>query len=165
MRAIPVILRSRAAGVDRRALRRLLDDCLDSERVDAGTGVSLVLAGDRLVRRLNAQWRGRDRVTDVLSFPEGNSPPLPPEATEDRSVGEVIVSLPQCLRQAAERGEDPGVELVRLVVHGFLHCLGHDHEKPEERARMTASERRLRARARRAGLGSGLVRVRRSRHP
>jgi probable rRNA maturation factor len=114
-----------------------------------------------MVRRLNREWRGKDRPTDVLSFPAGDPPPLPPGADDPArlQLGEIVISLPRCREQAAEQGVDPGVELARLVIHGVLHLLGHDHEEAGERARMQARERRLRAWAAQHGIGPGMLRM------
>jgi probable rRNA maturation factor len=119
------------------------------------------LAGDRLVRRLNREWRGKDRPTDVLSFPAGDPPPLPPGAEESSGphLGEIVISVPRCREQAAEQGVDPGVELARLVIHGVLHLLGYDHEDTMDRVRMQARERRLRAWAAESGIGPGMLTV------
>jgi probable rRNA maturation factor len=140
--------------VERTALRRLVDRCLTAEGIAESRGLGLVLCGDRLMRTLNRSWRGVDRTTDVLSFSAGDA--RVPVAI-DPMLGEVVVSIPRCRRQAAERGVDPGVELVRLVVHGVLHVLGYDHERESERARMVPRERLLRAWARRHGIGAGLL--------
>jgi probable rRNA maturation factor len=119
------------------------------------------LAGDRLVRRLNHEWRGKDRPTDVLSFPAGDLPPLPPGAEESvpSYLGEIVISVPRCREQAAMQGVDPGVELARLVIHGVLHLLGYDHEGGGERVRMQARERKLRAWAAGSGIGPGMLLV------
>jgi rRNA maturation RNase YbeY len=160
-RTLPVAVRTRGAAADRGALRVLMRRCLDSGNAAPGTGLSLVLAGDRLVRRLNREWRGKDRPTDVLSFPAGDPPPLPPglEESSNSSLGEIVISVPRCREQAAEQGVDPGVELARLVIHGALHLLGHDHEEAKDRLRMQARERTLRAWAARRGIGPGLLPV------
>lgn len=93
--------------------------------------------GDRAIRRLNRDFRGIDAATDVLSFPGGPTP-------EGRHLGDVVVSVPTARRQASERGEDPERELRALVLHGVLHCLGHDHERDD--GEMERLERRLRRR-------------------
>jgi rRNA maturation RNase YbeY len=159
-KTLPVAVRTRGAVADRGALRLLLRRCLDSGHATSETGLGLVLAGDRLVRRLNREWRGKDRSTDVLSFPAGAPLPLPPGADEPDGVnlGEIVISVPRCREQALEQGIDPGVELARLVIHGVLHLLGHDHEEAAARARMQALERRLRAWAARRGIGPGMLR-------
>ena len=119
--------------------------------------VSLLITGDDTVRALNAEHRGLDETTDVLSFSaehpghwegDGESPReqspeelfvLPPGMPQP--LGEIIVSWPQAQRQAAERRADPVQELAHLVIHGALHLVGHDHVEPEETARMQALER------------------------
>ena len=170
MRPVPIALRSRAAVVDRGALRRFIASCLDREGVPAAEGLGLVLAGDRLVRRLNREWRGLDRTTDVLSFPLDAGPPLPPEALASLPVlrGEVVVSIPRCLEQARAQKVTAGAELARLIAHGLLHCLGYDHETARARARMEPRERAARAWARRDGTDGWLrsrVARRKARHP
>ena len=119
--------------------------------------ISLLITGDETVRSLNAQFRGLDEVTDVLSF-SADHPGLwegaaePPEETtggfdfvvppgEPAPLGEVIVSYPQAKRQAKERGAPLEHELALLVVHGVLHLTGHDHLDPEETALMQSKER------------------------
>ena len=162
-RPVPVTLRFRALRVDRVPLQRLLRRCLDAEEAPSGFGIGLILAGGRLLRQLNREWRGRDATTDVLSFPYDEAPPLPAEAgagsvlAEARLLGEIVISIPRCREQAATQGVDPGVELVRLAVHGALHVLGYDHELPLERAAMERRERSLRRWARGAGLGPGVI--------
>ena len=160
-RTLPVAVRTRGAAADRGALRVLLRCCLDSGHTVPGTGLGLVLAGDRLVRRLNREWRGKDRPTDVLSFPAGDPPPLPPGAEESSGpyLGEIVISVPRCREQAAMQGVDPGVELARLVIHGVLHLLGYDHGDVMERVRMQARERKLRAWAAGSGIGPGMLRM------
>ena len=119
--------------------------------------VSLLITGDETVRALNAEYRGLDETTDVLSFSadhpghwegEGEGPELqqdgskfvlPPELP--RPLGEIIVSWPQAQRQAREHGLSAEQELAHLVVHGALHLLGYDHLEPGDTALMQARER------------------------
>ncbi len=121
--------------------------------------MSLVITDDETVHSLNAQFRGLDEVTDVLSFSaehpghwEGEAGPpvdavgagdfdfvMPPG--ELSPLGEVIVSYPQAQRQAEERGAPLEHELALLVVHGVLHLTGHDHLEPEETELMQSKER------------------------
>jgi len=93
--------------------------------------------GDRAMRRTNRDFRGKDRTTDVLSFPGGPTP-------EGRHLGDVLVCVPAARRQAAESGRPAGREVRRLLLHGLLHCLGHDHER--DGGAMERLERRLAAR-------------------
>jgi probable rRNA maturation factor len=94
--------------------------------------LSLALVSDRRMRSLNREWRGKDRPTDVLSFPQHGA-----------SLGDVVISLDAARRQAREGGWSLSAELRRLLAHGLLHCLGHDHRTAQEARRMAAAERRL----------------------
>lgn len=120
-----------------------------------GPRLDVVVADDETVRRLNSEYRGLDQTTDVLafSFEHGgeymgdDSPPTSPESfdfilppREEAWLGEVIVSYPQAVRQAAQSGRDAGQELTALLVHGVLHLLGYDHVDPAEEAVMKALE-------------------------
>ena len=95
---------------------------------------------DREVRRLNRDFRGKDRPTDVLSFP-GEEPVVPGDG---HHLGDVVIAVPTARRQAAELGHDLRHELRLLLLHGVLHCLGHDHET--DGGTMDRLERRLRRR-------------------
>lgn len=95
------------------------------------------LADDEEVRELNARLRGKEGSTDVLSFPGEVSP-------EGMHLGDVLISLPVARRQAAELGHSLRRELEELIVHGVLHCLGHDHES--DGGEMDAMELELRQR-------------------
>ena len=86
--------------------------------------VAVRLTGDRELRRLNRSFLGEDHATDVLSFPSGDG---------GAYLGDLAVSWPYAVRQAAEFGHEPAAEVALLLVHGFLHLLGWDHPSvPEE---------------------------------
>ncbi len=128
---------------DRRGLRRALARLLE-ETGERGASVALTLVGDARMRRINRERRGKDRTTDVLSFPLY----APGEATPagvERLLGDIVISVPEAQRQALAYDATLDAELKRLLVHGLLHLLGHDHERPRERARMVTEERRLAA--------------------
>jgi probable rRNA maturation factor len=94
-----------------------------------------VLAGDRAVRALNARYRGKDRPTDVLSFPGGAS---------EGELGDIVISVETAARNARALGRTLPQELDVLALHGFLHVLGYDHETDD--GTMDRLERRLRRR-------------------
>lgn len=98
-------------------------------------GVRLV--SDTEMRDLNRRYRGKDRPTDVLSFPGGPS-------IEGYHLGDIVVSIPMARRQAREQGVSAQIELRTLLIHGVLHCLGHDHERDD--GEMHQLEQRLRRR-------------------
>ena len=102
--------------------------------------VSVLLVNDAGMRRLNHLYRGIDSTTDVLSFPLLSENPV--LCTRHLLLGDIVISLPQAKRQAEEYGTTFNRELVRLLIHGLLHLLGHDHEKSSYRA---AKMRRLEA--------------------
>jgi rRNA maturation RNase YbeY len=110
--------------------------------------LSVVLINDRAMHRLNAQYRGKDRPTDVLSFPQA-----PPRGGVEQLIGDVVISLQTATRQAKERRSTLHAEVVRLLVHGILHLLGYDHERsPQEARRMGAKERMIIRRLTSAGI-------------
>ena len=127
-------------GVDRRRLRsRALRVLRELERADAELSIALV--DDATIAELNRRYRGKAGPTDVLSFSqlEGEHGEL-----AGNLLGDVVISLETAARQArsAHRGLDS--EVVRLLVHGILHLLGHDHEHDDEARVMQRLERRLR---------------------
>lgn len=113
--------------------------------------LSVALVDDREIARLNGEWRARPTPTDVLSFSlvEG-------DFSEHRGglLGDVVISVETAARQAAERHRGLDDELARLLVHGLLHLVGHDHEADDEARAMAAEERRLRRAMREEGARS-----------
>jgi len=110
--------------------------------------LSVTLIGNAAMRRLNREHRGKDRTTDVLSFPFYEPFTVPKKARPgepELMLGDIVISLDVAERQAAAYGAKREAEIERLLVHGVLHLLGHDHEVPRERARMVREEKRLAA--------------------
>jgi len=107
--------------------------------------VSVRLASDEEVRTLNAQYRGKDKPTNVLSFPM-IQPDLLDTVTQNSDDGEVllgdiVLAHGVCVAEAAERGITVEHHLTHLVVHGILHLLGYDHVADDEAEGMEAIER------------------------
>ena len=102
--------------------------------------LSVALVDDETIAALNGDYRGKPRATDVLSFSlmEG-------EHAERRGglLGDVVISVPTAARQARERHRGLEGEVTRLLIHGVLHLVGHDHEEDDEARAMRAEERRL----------------------
>ncbi len=132
---------TRGSGLDRAALERTIEALLDALG-ERGSSVSLSLVRDPAIRALNREWRGRDAPTDVLSFP---LEPAGDGANVERLLGDIVISIDTAERQAAQYDAPLQRELERLLIHGVLHILGHDHEHDDERDRMVAEERRLAA--------------------
>lgn len=129
------------------------------DRISSGSGSTeraaewtVWLTDDDEVRGLNRRFRARDRTTDVLSFPLGPLPALAGPAAPAPLLGDVVVSVEQAARQAPDGRLEH--ELLRLVIHGFCHLQGHDHERGADARRMRAQEDALLARL---GVAAGLV--------
>jgi probable rRNA maturation factor len=112
--------------------------------------LSLSLVSDRAIRALNRIYRGIDSATDVLSFSQieqaGVAPRDPLIVTNDPAVtlGDVVISIDTALAQARELRTQPAARIRWLLIHGFLHLLGYDHERsPTEARKMFARERAL----------------------
>jgi len=165
---VPVEVRCESAGA-RRYVERLRSEALALLRASAleACELSLMIVDDPGIRVLNREFRGKDRATDVLAFPQfhgqvgrvrtalsavhtrttrratarsgaaaPDAPPLP--------IGDVVISLDTARRQAAAGGIKPSERLRILLIHGFLHLLGYDHERSAIAARrMFAREREL----------------------
>ena len=112
--------------------------------------LSLSLVSDRAIRALNRSYRGIDSATDVLSFSQieqaSGAPANPNNVTNDPALtlGDVVISIDTALAQARELRTQPAARIRRLLIHGFLHLLGYDHERSSAEARkMFARERAL----------------------
>lgn len=88
--------------------------------------LSIAFIGEKEMRRLNREYRHKDKVTDVLAFP------LNERDDEGVLLGEVLICYPQAKRQAAERGHTGREEVLDLLIHGTLHVLGYDHETDKD---------------------------------
>ncbi len=88
--------------------------------------INIVLVNNAEIKELNKNYRKKDEITDVLTFPDGYL----------NNLGDVIISIPKCEEQAEELGHSFNRELGFLVVHGFLHSIGYDHQTEEDEAEM-----------------------------
>jgi probable rRNA maturation factor len=107
-----------------------------------GAEVSLLLADDARLRALNAVWRGRDTPTNVLSFPAAG----PAGAVRSAVLGDIAIAFETLCAEAAEEGKTLADHFSHLVVHGFLHLIGYDHETPGEAEEMESLETAILAR-------------------
>ena len=134
-------------SVDRACVKKIVRRVLKAEGVATPYEVSLVFTDSRAVKKLNRDYRGMDEPTDVLAFymlPQKGADSYFALPLDDVTrLGEVIISYPQAVAQAEERGHLPERELALLVIHGILHLLGYDHEIPEEERKMRDREKEL----------------------
>lgn len=135
--------------VDINELRRIMSLTLSGAGIEKEAELGLYVTGDATVKELNRAYRGVDRTTDVLSFAlseRGTESGIdlfvdPPDGV--LRLGEVIISYPRAAKQAEENSRPLQEEMVWLVVHGVLHLLGHDHDKPAAARKMRALERKI----------------------
>ena len=141
--AIAVLIRAplwrvaglRPAETARRAARAALAAGLELNRPVA---LTVALSDDSELRVLNRIWRGKDRPTNVLSFPSGAAGP-----DGRRALGDVILAFESVAREAEAAKKSLAHHLSHLVVHGVLHLIGYDHERPAEARRMEGLEVRV----------------------
>ena len=137
---VEVVSRQRKVPVDCERWREFAEKALRVVPAN-GAGATVVFVSDRAMRALNRRWRGKAGTTDVLSFPAAQEEF---ERGEGLSLGDVVVSVEQAARQAAEHGLDCEGEVRQLILHGLLHLCGYDHE--QDGGEMNALELRLRRR-------------------
>ncbi|WP_416356685.1 rRNA maturation RNase YbeY [Aureimonas phyllosphaerae] len=101
------------------------------------TEVSVTLSDDEDVRALNAEWRGKDKPTNILSFP---MMPLRPGDAPGPMLGDLILARQTLEREARDEAKSPDDHFLHLLVHGVLHLLGYDHESEPEAEEMEALE-------------------------
>ena len=104
---------------------------------------ALLLCGDARMAELNAEFRGRETPTNVLSWPASDGPVPDPEQDEPLFLGDLALGYETCAREAAEAGIGLADHAAHLVVHGLLHLLGHDHEADAEAEAMEAIETKV----------------------
>jgi probable rRNA maturation factor len=122
------------------------------QQLAKGRGFDCLLTGDAELRKLNRQWRGKDYVTDVLSFPSGIGLPAGPGQAKHAPLGDLAISIARARAQAREFGHSTEDEVRILMLHGMLHLLGMDHET--DSGQMARAEKRWR---RALGLANGLI--------
>jgi probable rRNA maturation factor len=136
---VSVIIRSGRAPLGAMETQRLLRSAGRSLGAPPGE-VTVVFTGDAEIRRLNRGFRGKDRATDVLSFPDGTSD----GGKATPRIGDIVISIPAAGRNARRSRHPIRLEIAHLLVHGLLHLLGYDHEV--DGGEMAALETVLRSR-------------------
>ena len=130
------------AALARRAVDAALAE-LGVEPAAQGAELSLLFTGDAEIKALNAEWRTRDKATNVLSFPAfppARGGPLPP------LLGDIVLAFETVAREAETEGKPFDHHVSHLTVHGLLHLVGYDHETEAEGDEMEALETRILAR-------------------
>lgn len=128
------------------ALEALTRACVDASLAAAGVDlvegceVSVTFCDDADIRALNAQWRGKDKPTNVLSFP------TPGPLAARPLLGDIVIAFETVAREAAEQEKTLREHTAHMVIHGFLHLIGYDHETAAEAEAMEGLERQIASR-------------------
>jgi probable rRNA maturation factor len=112
--------------IDRRRLRQIGRRAVESEAGPSRGELSVLLTDDSVIQDLNRRYRGVDRPTDVLAFPQEG----------DELLGDVVISMETAERQAADQGHSLQREVELLLAHGVLHLMGWDDTTRQQRRRM-----------------------------
>ena len=97
------------------------------------TQVNVILVSNEKIQEMNNQYRHKDYVTDVLTFPDGYL----------NNLGDIFIAIPKCIEQSEELGHSFNRELGFLTVHGFLHTIGYDHQTQEDEDEMTSLQENI----------------------
>jgi probable rRNA maturation factor len=116
--------------------------------------LAIAIVPDAHIRKLNRQFRGVDKATDVLSFPADDGTDGTRGTRGTTVLGDIVIARGIARRQAREQGHSLETELRVLALHGLLHLIGYDHEHPDDGGRMKRREQQLR---RKGGLAAGLI--------
>lgn len=132
-------------SVEQKSLIERVLQALAAQEGIADSEVAVTLVDEDQIRALNRDYRGLDQATDVLSFAmnEGDEDDFVEIDEAVNLLGDIIISLPHVYAQAEEYGHTPERELAFLVVHGFLHLIGEDHETDEAADQMFAKQEAL----------------------
>jgi probable rRNA maturation factor len=109
-------------------------------KANAGKLTALLLADDAEVKVLNRQWRGKNKPTNVLSFPAAD---VKVPRGEPKPLGDLILSYDTCAKEAKAASKTLRDHAIHLVIHGLLHLTGHDHENDADADKMEAKEIRI----------------------
>ena len=131
-------------------LEKAIGECVES---DTPLAIELIAVDEEEIQTLNAQTRGIDKVTDVLSYPAldgikgkailGANYPFETDEEGNILLGSIVVCIKRAQEQAEEYGHSFERELHYLIVHGVMHCLGYDHIVDEDKAEMRVAEEKV----------------------
>ena len=131
-----LIASSVSTYVETSQIRRTVNEVLKYAGVSDQATLTIVFEEDELLRQMNEKYLGIDAPTDVLSFPTEY---IDPE-TNENYLGDILISVPRAIDQAAAGNHPVEDELQLLVIHGLLHLLGYDHMEEEDKERMQKSQ-------------------------
>jgi probable rRNA maturation factor len=134
---------SKLADLDALVERALQAACLEAGKIlFNGAEVSLLFCDDVRIQELNRDWRSLDKPTNVLSFPAAPVERLPSAPL----LGDIAIAFETVTKEASDEDKSLSDHTSHMIVHGFLHLLGYDHENEQEAEEMEDLERRALAR-------------------
>ncbi|MBQ8685827.1 MAG: rRNA maturation RNase YbeY [Clostridia bacterium] len=146
-------LQTEGEELSRACVENIQKAMTDFVQADIPLCVEVVFVEEAEIRSLNAQTRGLDKVTDVLSYPtldnirgkaiKGADYPFDIDEEGNLLIGSIAVCVQRAKEQAVEYGHSFERELHYLIVHGIMHCLGYDHMTDEDKAQMREKEERI----------------------
>ncbi len=113
-------------------LQHAAEKILQEENLSTDIEISLCFVDNQYIRDLNKQYRGKDQVTDVLSFPLEEDPLENISEEPEMLLGDIVISLERAREQAEDAGHSINQEVALLFAHGFLHLLSYHHQNEEE---------------------------------
>lgn len=125
------------AGLEDAARTAVAAALAGAQAESQGCDIALLFTGDEAIAAINADWRGKNKPTNVLSFP---APDIPVPEGEPRPLGDIVLAQGVIAREAAEQGKTLHDHTTHLIIHGVLHLLGFDHETEEEAEAMERLE-------------------------
>lgn len=128
-----ILIQSQVPCAHTQAIRSIARKVLKIEFSKTAPELSISLVSEETIQKLNAQYRKKNKVTDVLSFP----------MDDGELLGDIMICVAQAKRQAKEIGHPLKRELEYLTVHGIYHLLGYDHIKAADAKRMRAKEKKI----------------------
>ncbi len=120
-------------------LRNILEQLLEEAKLSTGE-LNVVIADDKLLKRLNRDYRDKDAPTDVLSFSYMDSADRHSLTENEFAVGDIYISIDRAVEQARLAGHDLKREIALLAVHGLLHLFGYEHNGDDEAKKMRKKE-------------------------
>ncbi|HDJ30512.1 rRNA maturation RNase YbeY [bacterium] len=126
-----------SVSIDQEFLKKIAEGVLEKEHAQK-KDISLAFVGPGRMKQINRRYRGKNRVTDVLAFPETRVEfdefTVKDLYRDTQSLGEIIICLKEVKKNSRRYKSDFKTELARVLIHGILHLLGYDHERSEKDA-------------------------------
>jgi len=122
-------------SVDESFVKKISGRILKEEKIKKEFNLSVALVGSGVIKKLNKKYRGKNRATDVLSFPESKTGTTENHIfKKDRNLGEIVICLSEVKKNAQKYNSNFRTEFIQVLIHGILHLLRYDHEESKKEA-------------------------------